>query len=433
MRFFGKKSLNLLLAGAVFLPTLAAAQPAAETNPAAAAAQAFSNVERRALTADVAEYSFKVKVGSGPYDQIGIHRVVKEIAPNVPARAAKGVFMVHGDVWGFDGAFLASAASPAIPDAHALPVFLAEQGVDVWGIDLRWTLVPGDTTDFSFMKDWGIEQDASDVGFGLAVARFTRAMTGSGFDKLYLLGWSRGGQITYAYLNGETQLPPGLRQVKGFIPVDIYLKTDDASLRQAACDRLAAAPATPVSTNGQLFQLLGTLAEVAPDQPTPVPPLAGLTNRQASLFAGALTFQLFQPVPFYHFVGGSFDANNLPNGLLYTDVTGFFDFEKGASPFEPSKVVNDGDEATCEQNDVAFDDHLADIKVPVFYVGAGGGFGEFGLYTTSLLGSTDVTSHIVHKVPAAARIVDYGHADLFLANDAQTEVWQPILSWLQAH
>jgi hypothetical protein len=27
-------------------------------------------------------------------------------------------------------------------------------------------------------------------------------------------------------LNGETQLPPGLRQVKGFIPVDIYQKTD---------------------------------------------------------------------------------------------------------------------------------------------------------------------------------------------------------------
>lgn len=432
MRFFGKKSLYLLVIGALVLPTLATAQPA-EPNPAAAAAQAFSNVERRALTADVAEYSFKVRVGSGPYDQIGIHRVVKEIAPNVPARAAKGVFMVHGDVWGFDGAFLSSAASPAIPDAHALPVFLAEQGVDVWGIDLRWTLVPGDTTDFSFMQSWGIEQDAHDVGFALAVARFTRAITGSGFDKLYLLGWSRGGQIGYAYLNNETQLPPGLRQVKGYIPVDIYLKTDDATLRQAACDRLAAAPVTPVSTNGQLFQLLGTLAEVAPDQPTPVPPLAGLTNRQAALFAGALTFQLFQPVPFYHFVGGSFDANNLPSSLLYTDVTGFFDFEKGASPFEPSKVVNDGDEATCEQNDVPFDDHLADIKVPVFYVGAGGGFGEFGLYTTSLLGSTDVTSHIVHKVPAAQRIVDYGHADLFLANDAQTEVWQPILSWLQAH
>jgi hypothetical protein len=96
-------------------------------------------------------------------------------------------------------------------------------------------------------------------------------------------------------------------------------------------------------------------------------------------------------------------------------------------------VVVDGDVATCDQTDVPFDDHLAEIKVPVLYVGAGGGFGEFGVYTTTLLGSTDVTTHIVHKVPAAQRIVDYGHADLFLAGDAQTQVWQPILDWVQTH
>ena len=59
--------------------------------------------------------------------------------------------------------------------------------------------------------------------------------------------------------------------------------------------------------------------------------------------------------------------------------------------------------------------------------------GEFGVYSTSLLGSTDVTALVVNKVPAAQRVIDFGHADLFLANDAQALVWQPILSWLQAH
>jgi hypothetical protein len=417
----GKKTALLLLAGALVLPAASAAQP-------------VSAIQRRALTAHVAEYSFTVRVGSGPYDRIGIHRVVKETAPNVPVHSSKAVFMAHGDIWGFDGAFLSSVASPAVPDAHALPVFLAENGVDVWGIDFRWTLVPAGTTDFTFMQDWGIEQDARDLGIGLGVARVTRALTGSGLGKLTLLGWSRGGQISYAYLDGETQLPPALRQVKNFIPVDIYLKTDDAGLRQAACDRVAAAQGGPAeSQNGVLFQTLGALAEAAPDQPTPIPLLAGLTNRQAALFAGALTFQFVQPVPFYHFTAGTFDANGLPTGLLYTDPAAFFNFEKGASPFEPNQVVVDGDVATCDQTDVPFDDHLTEIKVPVLYVGAGGGFGEFGVYTTTLLGSTDVTTHIVHKVPAAQRIVDYGHADLFLAGDAQTEVWRPILDWVQAH
>lgn len=424
-----KKSLRFVLAGALALPSFALAVEAPSETPAiaaSAAAQAFSNVERRELTAGVAEYSFKVRVGSGPYDEIGIHRVVKEIAPNVPARSSKAVFLAHGDVWNFRGAFLSGAQS--------LPVFLAENGVDVWGIDFRWTLVPGDVTDFSFMADWGIEQDARDLGVALGVARVTRAITGSGFGKIDLLGWSRGGQISYAYLNGESQLPAGLRQVKGFIPVDIFFKTDDANLRQAACDRLAAAQGGPLqSENGKLFQALGGLALALPNDASPIPLFAGLTNRQAALFVGAATFQIFQPVPFYHFVGGTFDANGLPSGLLYTDPAVFFGFEAAASPYEPSKLVNDGEEVVCDQTDVAFDDHLEDITVPVLYVGAGGGFGEFGVYSTSLLGSTDVTTHIVNKVPAAQRVVDYGHADLFLAGDAEALVWQPILSWIQAH
>jgi hypothetical protein len=127
-----------------------------------------------------------------------------------------------------------------LPKDQALPIFLAQNGVDVWGIDFRWTLVPATVTDLSFMQGWGIEQDARDLGVGIGLARVTRAMTGSGF-------------------------------------------------------------------------------------------------------------------------------------------------------------------------------------------------GDFGVYTTTLLGSTDVTTHIVSLVPAEARIADFGHADLFLANNAKTLVWQPVLSWLQAH
>ena len=71
--------------------------------------------------------------------------------------------------------------------------------------------------------------------------------------------------------------------------------------------------------------------------------------------------------------------------------------------------------------------------MPVLYIGAGGGFGEYGVYTTTLLGSTDVTAHVVSLVPAEARIVDFGHADLFLANNAEALVWQPLLDWVKTH
>ncbi|HVT15776.1 MAG TPA: hypothetical protein VHQ90_06265 [Thermoanaerobaculia bacterium] len=36
-------------------------------------------------------------------------------------------------------------------------------------------------------------------------------------------------------------------------------------------------------------------------------------------------------------------------------------------------------------------------------------------------------------MPANQRLSDYGHADLFLAGDARTLVWQQILEWLTAH
>lgn len=400
---------------------------------------AASAVTRRQLTPTVAEYSFTVRVGRGTYDVLGLHRVVRETAPSRPARAEDAVFFVHGDAWGFDAAFLASAASPSIPDSRALPVFLAERGVDVWGIDLRWTRVPAGTTDFSFMRDWGMEQNAGDVGIGIAVARGVRALTGSGLAKVYLLGWSRGGQIGYAYLNAETELPPILRQVKGFLPVDIYAKTNVPALRAAACTRLAAqrqalANGTFGDATGQLLGTIGNLAATAPAGASPI--LPGLTNCQAALVAGAATFNFMgglEPVPVYHFAGGTFDASGLPSGLTFTEEAYWIDFLRGPSPFEPVRLLADAEEMMCEADDVPFDDHFGDIRVPVLYVGADGGFGTYGLYSVSLLGSADKSSLIVDLRPPVDRLLDFGHADIFLATNARTLVWEPILAWIRDH
>lgn len=390
-----------------------------------------AEAERRALTGNVAEYTFTLRVGSGPYDEIGIHRIVRETAPNRPARTRDAILLAPGDIWNFRAAFLTGA--------HPLPVYLAENGIDVWGIDYRWTRVPAGETNTAFMKDWGIEQDAADVGAALAVARFTRALTGNGFGRIFLLGWSRGGQIGYAYLNAESQLPRALRQVQGFVPVDIYLKTDVAQLKSFACQRqqateAALAAGTYANPVGGLVATLGTLAQTAPNGTSVLDP--ALTNRQAGLLVGEATFALqggLEFAPFYHFTGGLFAADGKPAGLLYSLESDLFTFEAAASPLQPNRELADGDAATCEATDVAFDDHLHDITVPVLYIGAGGGFGETGIYTTTLLGSTDVETLVIHKTPATQRLIDYGHADLFLADDAEEVVWKPLLEWVEAH
>jgi len=397
-----------------------------------------SSITRRVISGNVVEYSLVIRTGAGEHDRIGLHRVVQETAPNVAAHARHAILFAHGDAWGFDGAFLANLATPGASPDHAAPVFLAEHGVDVWGIDFGWTLIPAGTTDFTFLRGWGMGRDARDLGIALALARIVRLAEGNGLTPIDLLGWSRGGQIGYAYLNAETQAPRGLRQVKGFVPVDIFLKTDDETLRQAACARAAAEQAivdagTFENTTGELFQTLGNLALTAPAAASPVVP--GFTNRQAGLVAGSATYVFFPPglsvVPVYHFAGGTFDAGGLPTGLTYIPENAWFHFEEGAAPFEPQQVVVDGDDVICDQKDVPFDDHLSRITVPVLYVGAGGGFGPFGVYTTTLLGSHDVTTHVVSL--QAQRALDFGHADLWNATDAPSLVWQPILDWIATH
>jgi hypothetical protein len=82
--------------------------------------------------------------------------------------------------------------------------------------------------------------------------------------------------------------------------------------------------------------------------------------------------------------------------------------------------------------DVPYDDHLSEIKIPVYYVGAGGGEGQYGKYILNLIGSTDKNSMIVQLYPSQYAVLDYGHADPLWADNAETLVWSPILNWISS-
>ncbi|HEU4598022.1 MAG TPA: hypothetical protein VFS10_23040, partial [Pyrinomonadaceae bacterium] len=402
---------------------------AAERSPALSPALCdLGGVERRHVTGDIFEYSFRLKVGEGEHDLIKIHRVVREKRPGVPRKTDRALFMLHGDLWGFDGAFLGSTLSGAVPREQAVAAFMAGRDVDVWGVDLRWTNVPADTTDFTFMKDWNLSTHVRDLGVALGVARAVRVFTGSGPGRLALMGWSRGGIIAYAYAGEETRLPEQLRHVDALIPVDIAFKlgAQHEEQRAAACVRYAANKqqldaGQYHSPQGVAVQTIGLLASTDAGGSSPLPGFEGLTNAQAALLVGSATHVLFgpfPPVPAYHFNAGEFDASGLPAGLQFTREPYLYDFFKAASPFQSFTEQVESEALLCggEQSpDLPYDDRLGEINVPVLYVGAAGGFGEFGLDTLALLGSTDVSSHVVRLHPAEARAVDFGHADIFMA------------------
>lgn len=411
-----------------------------------------STTKREVLGGGLAHYSWKVRVGAGKYDAITVHRVVREAYPWVPARSRRAVFMVHGDLWGFVPAFLTNTCVTTMPENRSLAAYLASQDVDVWGLDLRWVAVPEEETDFEFMADWNIQSHVKDVGTGLALADVVRRLGGNGGnDRMFLLGWSRGATLGYAYLDGESQRPRALRRVDGFVPMDMVLRygPDAAQQRQWACDRyqalqtardqgrtegglLGPAPGMPVKE-------IGLRADQNPNGFPPGAPeaLAGVTNRKFAVIAAGKTETLFTPfnfrglTPDYHLAGSVPDITGTPDKTAFTPEPTLFDFFQLAVPYQSLNEVVETEKQLCGL-DVPYDDHLKDVKVPVLYVGAGGGVGRYGEYSTRLLGSTDVTHLIVRTRPEGERALDFGHADLFLARDARVRVWQPILQWMRA-
>jgi len=408
--------------------------------PDKARPNAMHEFDREVIVGDIAHYSLEIQIGDHPFDRIGLHRVVREARPWVPERSHDAIMLLHGDGAPFVTAFLLSTLSDAIPDDHSAAVYLAQQGIDVWGIDLAWTHVPVETTDFGFLADWGLQKDVDDLNTALATARTVRRLTGNGWLKMHLLGWSRGVWVGSALLNQETQVPPGHRNVKGFIPVDGWYKTDDEALRASNCETVAALQAQYdageyVDATGVFGMQVVAAATSAPDAPQEFFPGLPHTNLQFALAIGTSTYELFGMPWTYHLIAGVFDDEGLPAGAQFVPTQAWLDFLGNWAPYQSLLQIIEAEAIVCDDPawDLPYDDYLDEITVPILYVGAAGGFGELGEYTTTLYGSTDVTTHIVQLYPDDQSALDFAHVDLFNADNADELVWPTVADWVFAH
>ena len=377
----------------------------------------ITSSDRTVVYDDIAHYRYRVQVGAGPYDMVQVHRVVREAEPWKPKGTAEGAFLLPGLPQFFEGIFMPPNISDAAADDHSFAIYLAQNDIDVWGMDWGWDFVPGGTTDFGFMAGWGVDKDASHADLAMSIARRIRTLTGQGNGRLHLLGFSYGVQVAYAVANAETQRPPGHRNVKGLIPVDNNFKVSAEGPRLNNCAN-AIAVRTNFLDQGIFqeqwpFSFIGNLALGDPDGPSPIIP--GLTNYEAAVTLG---------IPF--FVMGTFGP---PPVLTFTDDRLFVDLIAGTPDFSTRQSAYDMYAARCDDDVIApvgFDDHLAKISLPIFYVGKNA---AHGLYAATLTASTDISQLLVNP-PAYPNLA---HADLFLAPAAEDLVWFPILQWMLAH
>ena len=388
----------------------------------------FQRVE---LQDGIAHYTFDVDLGPNEFDTIRLHRIVKEKREGKPIATINGIFMLPGAPNFFEMIFLPSVVSDAPPWDQSIAVFLAKNGIDVWGMDYAWALVPPGTTDFGFMEGWGLEKEVGYTEQALEIVRTIRRTSGQGNRRLHVLGFSYGVPIAYAIAGNETQLSPGKRRVKGIISVDYDMKVEDGLDRELACisafnGQEAIDGGSFVNDQGLVLTAIGTLAEFAPDAPSPIPDFSGLTNWQVAVLLGAID------APTWHFVAGEFNEYGLPTGLQFTDTELWIDLLQYVPFYLPRQAMVDVNTTRCDQEDVPFDDYLGDITVPIFAVGAAGGAAP-DAYTPALTASRDIKELTVQFLPDDLHALDFGHADIFTASEAEQFVWWPILTWLTAH
>ena len=397
--------------------------------------------DRSQLSGNIYQYQAWVKVGQGVHDLIGINRVVREQSPWVPASSARAVMMLPGDGSSFSGNYLNKSTSA--PADQALGVYLAQNNVDVWGVDYRWNFVSTLTADFSFMKNWNTALHLRDIKAAVNVARKARA-TGQGDNgKLFMLGFSRGAQFAYAYAEQQTQLPESQRDLRGIIPMDYAYRfaPERQDLRQAAQARQQAYQAMYdsgkyVVDDGVKNKALALLATTLPDAPSLLVP--GLTNQQAALSAVTATYNFFTPplqpyTPVFHYLADTFDANGLPTGLQFANYNAVLQKILTSPSYQSIGEMIDGEAIEADLPNAPYSANLGQITLPVLYVGAAGGYGDAGVYTLDLLGSSDKQSLLISLQVPEGVAVDYGHADLLWGANAKVLVWGPVANWINAH
>lgn len=382
---------------------------------------------REHVTGDIYHYEVVVPVGAGPNAALRIHRVVREVAPFVPRKTRRAVMALHGDFSTFVTNFVPILGDPASPVAGLAPD-LAARGIDVWGVDRRWTLATDDVSDFATM---GVAQEIEDVRAALAVARAMR-----GGDRLALVGFSHGAQLAYAYAGAEGVSPAAQRHVDALVPIDYYgaYGPEDEEVRQLTCElaaqeyQLVADGA--VDADAGFVIAIGTLARSAPDGPSPL--FAGMTNREALLLFVGQTYLGAAFAPFYH-LGAPILDGEAAVGLAASSEAAMSAWLAGGTPHQAMRETADLDQLLCGEGAMPVTAPLSAIRVPVYYLGAAGGIGENGRHATTRVASTDVTVNMVRRDQAVDRARDFGHADLLFAEDARVRAWAPLASWLLHH
>jgi len=266
--------------------------------------------------------------------------------------------------------------------------------------------------DCSAMAGWGLQTILDDVAF--IRQQIEAAHPG---EKPVVGGLSLGSIASVAAINQDPEAYAGAILLEG----TLYTANPDTRAINAgfcsAFEGLLAAGVFYDGQNGPGFKLLSHLADVAPNDPSPIPGFPpGFTNHRA--WVAALTAPPVGPVtprPGYYFLAGSVAEDRFfyaDEALVHANIAGFVDYMA-------IRTIRD---VSCSlAGERTFWDNLENFDGPVLMIAAGHGFGPEMLETKGLMTNARVT--VEYKE-------DYGHVDHVFSTRHMQEVEHPVLAWL---
>lgn len=358
---------------------------------------------------------------NGPYDKIGLHRLVK--AGSEPV----GVLFICPGTWSSGEQIISNP--PEDPstkyenDTEA--IYWANRGFDVYAIDYRTHFVPIYLTasQLSFMANWGWDQWISDIKEAVDMAKEV-----SGAKRIYMAGESFGGSaaMNYASLYWEEDL-------KGIILLDGGPggkrggQTNTYNLTKAIEIMITAGnwSIEVHSTGGiYLFQYADAYPGAPPNFPPPywpplqptINPMTGLPWANIAEYCAFAIYMAWGPGGVSNIYGGYGEAS------VMIHICATFDRYWPARLTLESAAISNWN--NCPYVTTDFDDHYIEIDVPLL------GF-------TSQLFGLPYMGPFIHGIAnpdfTGILLMGYGHLDVYSGVHSETDVSAPTYDWMISH
>jgi pimeloyl-ACP methyl ester carboxylesterase len=359
---------------------------------------------------------------NGPYDKIGLHRLVKT------GIQTKGAIFVDPGIYGSAEQLLSPTDSNySIDESSNQLVYWANRGFEVYSIDWRTHFLPSTTNvsqASSIAGNWGWDIFINDMKEAVDKTKDV-----SGNSKIFLAGISMGGQVAMYYASEYWK-----QDLKGIIILDGTENPTKANTTNtynvtvilgalAKTSGLAwdnpRRSSTDIPPSGMLFAYQTALQN--PNAPAEWPPgtplqptINPLTNKTWTNITEYIAYQMY-----------STNYSNIYEG--YGNITVIVQWRANGDRYYPvrlgveSNAIHDWN--NCPYVSFDFDDHYKEIDIPIIAIRSElWGITTLGNFTNGTF-NVDFTQITLPK---------YGHLDVFTGPYSAKDVSEPTYQWMIA-